>query len=338
MPEKKEKVVFEISIASVLKLILLLLGVWLLYQVRSILVVLLVVMVIVIALEPFVEKLEKDRIPRSLSVIVLYLALLVVLGAFIYFVIPPVALQIKELTLNLPYYTSRLSDLNFGDTSPVAKILDNLSSSLTDSAGSILTGLISVFGGVVYAITVFALTFYALVDKEGVRKTLVALIPTDQKERLLTTINKVSLKLGDWLRGQLLLMLIIGVVDGSILAILGIQYALVLGLLAGLMEVIPVIGPIISALTAVFVAFVSGVALWKILVILAAYIAVQQIENQILVPKIMQKATGLSPIVVIVALLVGNKLLGLGGAILAIPVAAGVQVFINEYVPFMKKG
>jgi predicted PurR-regulated permease PerM len=338
MSDKKEKVVFEISIASVLKVILLLLGVWVLYQVRSILVILLVVMIIAIALEPFVEKLEKDRIPRSLSVIVLYLALLVVLGAFIYFVIPPVALQIKELTLDLPYYTSRLSNLNLGDTSPVTKILDNLSSNLTDSAGSILAGLISVFGGVVYAITVFALTFYALVDKEGVRKTLVALIPTDQKERLLATINKVSLKLGDWLRGQLLLMLIIGVVDGSILAILGIQYALVLGLLAGLLEVIPIIGPTISALTAVFVAFVSGVALWKILVILAAYIVVQQIDNQILVPKIMQKATGLSPIIVIIALLVGDKLLGLGGAILAIPVAAGIQVFTNEYMPFMKKG
>jgi len=337
MLDKKEKVVFEISITSVLKVILLLLSVWVLYQVRSILVVILVAMVITIALEPFVEKLEKDRIPRSLSVIVLYIAFLAVLGAFVYFVIPPVALQIKELTLDLPYYTSRLSGFNFGDTSPITKILNNLSSNLTDSAGSILAGLISVFGGVVHAITIFALTFYALVDKEGLRKTLVALIPIDQKERLLATINKVSLKLGDWLRGQLLLMLIIGVVDGSILAVLGIQYALVLGLLAGLLEVIPIIGPTISALTAVFVAFVSGAALWKILVVLVAYIAVQQIENQILVPKIMQKATGLSPIIVIIALLVGDKLLGLGGAVLAIPLAAGIQVFTNEYMPLIKK-
>ena len=107
--EQPKKVVFEISIASVLKVILVFAAIWVLFLVRDILLILLVVLLITVALEPYVTKLEKEKIPRALSVIVLYLALLVVLGLLLYFVIPPVANQIKELTLNFPYYTGRLS-------------------------------------------------------------------------------------------------------------------------------------------------------------------------------------------------------------------------------------
>jgi len=331
------KVIYEISTWSVVKVVLLLLGLWLVYLIRDVLVILLVVMIISIALEPYVVRLEKDKIPRAVSVIVLYVALLIVLGLAVYFIVPPVASQIKELTINLPYYTSRATEINLGDTGPIATILDSLSSRLSDLAGGVLSTLISIFGGIVYAITIFALTFYALVDGERLRKGIASLIPFEQKDRLYNTINKVSVRLGDWLRGQLILMLSIGVLDGAILGILGIKYALTLGLLAGLLEIIPVVGPIISAVVAVLVAFISGAPIWKIIAIIIAYIAVQQLEGNILVPKIMSKVIGLSPIFVIIAILIGNRLLGLGGAILAIPVAAGIQVFVNEYLPLYKK-
>lgn len=336
MEEQPKKVIYEISILSVLKLVLLFVGLWLLYLIRDVLVILLVVGVISVALEPFVVRLEKDRIPRALSVIVIYLALLVVIALAVYFIIPPVANQVKELALNLPYYSSRASEFNLGNISPISSILNSASKSLSGVAGGVLSTLVSVFGGIVYAITIFALTFYALVDSEGIRRSIASLIPYGQKDRLQQTINKISEKLGDWLRGQLILMLIIGVVDGSILAILGIQYALTLGLLSGLLEIVPVIGPIVAAVTAILIAFISGEPIWKIITILIAYIVVQQLENNILVPKIMQKAIGLSPIFVILAILIGNRLLGLGGAMLAVPVAAGLQVLLEEYVPQLR--
>lgn len=335
--EEPKRITYEISIISVLKIILLFIGLWLLYLIRDVLIILLVVSVISIALEPFVVKLEKDKIPRSISVIVIYLALLAVIGLAIYFIIPPVANQIKDLALNLPYYSSRASDLNLGNVGPISSILDSISQGLSGFAGGVVSTVVSVFGGIVYAITIFALTFYALVDSEGIRRWLASLIPYGQKDRVQQTMAKISNKLGDWLRGQLVLMLIIGVVNGSILAILGIPYALTLGLLAGLLEIIPVIGPIISAVTAVLIAFISGVALWKIVVMVIAFIVVQQLENNILVPKIMQKAIGLSPIFIIIAILIGNRLLGIGGAMLAVPVAAGIQVLIEEYLPQLGK-
>jgi len=336
MENQKQRVIYEISIWSVVKVIGLLVGLWLLYLIRDVLIVLLVVMIISVALEPYVIRLEKDKIPRAVSVIVLYLALLVVLGLAMYFIVPPVATQIKELTINLPYYTSKASEIDLGDTGPIATLLGSLSQRLSDLAGGVLSTLITVFGGIVYAITIFALTFYALVDGVRLRKGIASLIPIAQKERLYTTIDKVSSRLGDWLRGQLLLMVIIGVIDGSFLAIIGIQYALTLGLVAGLLEIVPVIGPILSGVTAVVIAFISGAPIWKIVAIIIAYILIQQLENNILVPKIMSKVIGLSPIFVIIAILIGNRLLGLGGAMLAVPVVAGIQVFFQEYFPRQK--
>jgi len=333
MSNGDNRVVFEISVSSLIKIVVFGFFLWLIYLVRDILVLLLVVAIITIALEPFVERLEKDRIPRSFSVIVLYLALLAITGILVYFIVPPVANQIKELTINLPYFTSKVSEANISDVFPLSQLLENISSQLSGAATSVVTALISIFGGVVSAVVVFALTYYSLVEKEGIRRLIALLIPVAHKQKLYNTIQKVSVKLGDWLRGKIVLMLTVGIIDGIILAALGIEYALTLGLLAAIMEIIPVIGPIIATLAAVFVAFASGVAIWKILLMICLFIVVQQVENQILVPKIMQKAVGLSPVITIIAILVGAELLGIGGAILAIPVAAGIQVFLNEYFP-----
>jgi len=333
-----QKTVFEISIVSVLKVIAVLIGLWLLYLVRDVLIILLVVVVISTALEPFVDKLAKQGIPRALSVIVLYVALLVFLGFFVYFVARPVSVQIKQLTFNFPYYSDKLSQFDLGTpSSTLSNLLNGVSTKISSAAGSFLNAIVAIFGGIVSAVTVFALTFYFLVEEQGIRKSIVSLIPVKHRSRFLETVSKVSEKLGHWLRGQLALMLIVGTLDGVALWILGVDYALTLGLLSGLLEVIPIVGPIVSAVIAVFVAFVSGVALWKILGIIVIYIIVQQIENSILVPKIMQKAIGLSPVIVILAILIGAKLLGIGGAVLAVPVAAGIQVFMSEYFGFGKE-
>lgn len=333
MENDEKKVTIDISVSSLIKVVIFALAIVVLYLVRDILILLFVVGIITIALEPFVDRLEKDKVPRSFSVIVLYLALLAILGIVVYFIVPPVANQIRELTINLPYYTSKISEANITAIIPISRILDDISSQLTGAATSIVTTVVSIFGGVVSTVVVFALTYYSLVEKEGVRKVIAMIIPVSQKQRMYSTIEKVSDKLGNWLRGQLTIMATIGVIDGVILTALGIDYALTLAVLAGALEVIPVIGPIIATLTAVFIAFVAGVAIWKILLLVILFIAVQQIENHILVPRIMQKAVGLSPIVVIVAILVGSKLLGITGAILAVPIAAGIQVFANEYFP-----
>ena len=335
--ESTNKTIYDISWSLIFKVLAVLAGLWLLWALRDIIILLIVVGIIVLILEPFVAKLAEEGVPRPVSVIVLYLAILAVIGLVIYYIIPPVATQVKELALNIPYYTDRISQIDFGSaTSTVSNFLDQITSKLSTVAGGLINAIISIFGGIVSAVTVFVLTYYFSVEEETVKKSVIKIIPESNRQKLIETIDKVSIKLGDWLRGVLTLMIVVGVVDGAALWILGVPFALTLGIISGLLEVIPVVGPIFAALTAAFVAFISGIALWKIIVILGIYILVQQLENNILVPKIMQKAVGLSPVVVILAILIGNKLLGLGGAILAIPIAAGIQVLLYEYTAIGK--
>lgn len=336
--EKPQKVVFEISLSSVLKVLLLLVAIWIAYLLKDVLILLLVVAIITIALEPFVHKLSDQGVPRGLSVIVLYLALFSILGIMVYFLIPPITNQIKELALNFPYYASKFSEINLGsNTLTLNKILGDFATKLSSLTGNMVTGVVSIFGGFVSAVMILALTYYALVDTKGIKAMVVKILPVEQKDKFREAMDKVSAKLSDWMSGQISLMVIIGVIDWLALLILGIPYALVLGLIAGLLEIVPVIGPIIAGAVAVLIALVASVSFWKILVIVAIYTLVQQIENHILVPKIMQKAVGLSPLIVIIAILIGSKLLGAGGAILAVPIAAGIQVFLDEYTGLNSK-
>jgi len=331
--ETPQKVTFEISIVSVLKILALLAGLWLMYQTRNVLVLIVVALIISVALNPFVARLAAQGVPRALSVIVLYAAFLVLLGVFVYFVIPPVVVQIKEIALNLPFYTNRLGSLDLHLSTPtVEEILGRFSNQLSSVTGGLVKALVSVFGGVISALTVFALTFYFLLEEKAMRLGAASLIPPKHRDRFQETAKKVSDKLGDWLRGQMFLMFVVGLVDAIALGALAIPFALTLGVLSGVLELIPVVGPIIAGFTAVFVAFASGAPLWKVLAVVIIYILVQQLEGQILVPKVMQKTIGLSPVVVILAILIGNELVGIGGAFLAVPVAAAIQVFFHEYI------
>jgi predicted PurR-regulated permease PerM len=142
--------------------------------------------------------------------------------------------------------------------------------------------------------------------------------------------DHISAKMGNYLRGQLLLMLSIGVVIGIALAILGVPYPLLLGIWAGLMELFPYVGPVLGAVPGVFLAFTT-LGMVKGLIALVIYLIVQQLENQFLAPKIMGKALGLSPVVIIFALLIGGKLFGLVGLLIAVPVAGAISVFYQEW-------
>lgn len=335
---EKQRIVHEISIGSVLKVLSVLFGLYLLFLIRDILMLILVVFVISIALEPFVNKLSKQGVPRALSVIVLYFALLIILGLFIYFIVPPVVMQLREFSLNLPYSSEKLSQIDLTDTtSTISQLVNTLTSKAAPITGSLVNGIISLFGGVVSAITVFVLTFYVVVDSDSLRQSFSKIIPVERRDRLAITLKRVSEKLGRWLRGQLTLMAIIGIINGTVLWALDIGFPLTLGILSGLLEIVPVVGPIVATVITVFVAFVTGAPLWKIVLAVSIFVVVQQLQNQVLIPKIMQKAVGLSPIAVILAILIGSKLMGIGGAILAVPLAAGIHVFIEEYSTVFRK-
>lgn len=328
----------EISTGTIIKFIAIILGLWLAYYILDILILLFVVLLLATALEPTVTKLSSWGIPRVLSILIVFIVLGGLFGLAVYIVIPPLVTQIKELAQNAPDYINKIT--NFSATysaSASQQILGSLSNSLGKLTGGFFGAVIALFGGVVSVLTLIVLTFYILLEAKGLKTSLIDLISTKNRAKIADMGQRITLKLGLWIRGQISLMVIIGLMTTLAMQIMSIPYALSLGVVAGILEIVPVIGPIISGLFAVAIAIAAGIAVWKIVVIVAIYVLIQQLESQILVPKIMQKAIGVSPIVVIIAIIIGGELLGAGGAIIAIPIVGILSVFMQEYLRVKKR-
>jgi len=259
-------------------------------------------------------------------------------GAIIYLIIPPLVTQLIDFANSLPYYLNKFS-IFYQEVRQSAFDWNQFIKTIADQLGKVGQGFysaaLSVFGGFVSAVTVIVLSFYLLIEKKSVGEFILSLIPQEYKQGAIDVSKKIATKMGGWLRGQVILSLTIGIVDFIGLLIVGVPYALTLGVLAALFEVIPVIGPVLAAVVAILVTLTT-VGWVKALIVLAIYTGVQQLEAHILVPKIMEKSVGISPAFIIIALLIGSKIDGLTGALLAIPAAAAISVIFQEYQKIIK--
>ena len=194
--------------------------------------------------------------------------------------------------------------------------------------GNALGVIFSLLGGFDSGLILIVVSFYLASQENGIEHFLRMITPVRDEEYVVDLWARASAKIGRWLRGQLLLGLIVGALVYLALTILGIRYALSLGLLAVILELVPIIGPILAAIPAVFLGFLSSPLLGFIVALV--YVAIQQLESHLLVPVVMQRTVGLNPLVVIISLLVGAKLGGILGMFLAVPLAAAVVEFLTD--------
>lgn len=327
----------DISILSIIKFFLVILLLFFLYVIKEILAILFVSIIFASAVDPWVDKMQRKRIPRGISILFIYIILFGFISLAIYALIPPLAEQVSQLTTNFPKYFEKLGATYEGLKSFSLEygILDNLNqginavkNNLTSAVGSVVGTVFTVFGGIVSFFVILVITFYMTIEESALKRSLGFLLPDKYQPFVLQVIDRVQKQIGNWLKGQLVLCLIIGMMSYIGLLILGINYALVLAFLAAVGEFIPYVGPFIAAAPAIFLAFTQSPI--KALFVLILYVIIQQIENHLLVPKVMQKAVGLNPIVSIVSLLIGAKVGGILGMILAIPVATGISVVVKE--------
>lgn len=329
----------NISIASVLKIALVILGLWFLYIVRDAIFLLLISFILVTVIEPIVDRLGKWKIPRPLGILAVYIILFAIIGLFLSFFIPSVANELQELSQELPIFEKKIIDslgavsnffglynINFN----VQAFLENLSNSLVSSSGKLFSTTVGVFSGLLSVIVVMSLTFYMSLNKDGIKKFFVSITPAKNQEYVSSLVERIKLKIGRWMQGQLVLMAIIFLLDYLVLSILDVPFALILALLGGLLEIVPYLGPTLATIPAVLIGFLIS-PLTGVLVFIF-YIAIQQAENHILTPQIMRRAVGLNPITVILALMVGGKLFGMVGIILAVPVATAIDVFLKDFM------
>jgi len=323
----------DISTSTIIRFILVLLVLWFAYLVRDVFVLMFLVLIFVAGLSPTVDRWAKS-ITRPGAVISVFLLLFLFLAAIFSLLIPPLVEQIQKFSFNLPYYTEALSRANdhgflTSFAQAVVKNLNQVSSQLSNIGEVLFSKTVGVVSGVVAVVTVIVLTFYLLLEEEGLRKLYRGLVPDDWQEALSETTRKIGGKLGAWVRGQIVLMLAVGLSTTIGLLIIGSPYALSLGIWSGLTEVVPILGPWIGAVPGVIVGLATS-PLQGFLALLV-YVIVQQLENNILVPRIMAKAVGLNPVIVILAIIVGGKLYGILGILLGVPLAAVISVIAEDW-------
>ncbi len=332
-----EKRSIDISTKIILKIVIVFLGLWFLFLIRDILVLLIIALILTAALEPLINWLEKKKIPRSLSIMLVYFFLFLTIGGMFSFLIPAVIYQFKELMQKFPQYLNSFSEQFYifknylhdqGVNLEIEQLVNQAGNGLTYSSKSIFSTTLGVFSGFISTIAIFSLTFYMLVRKDGIEEFLQVIIPKNYISRVIEITHKIKHKLSWWMLGQLSIMFIIFLLDFTVLYLLNIPYALTLAVIGGTLELIPYAGPILSTIIASIVGFFVSPIIGFF--VLGSYIIIQQIENHIILPQIMKKAVGLNPAIVILVILIGAKLAGIMGAILAVPLATALGVVIKE--------
>ena len=312
----------DISWKTIVFITVFLLGLWILYQIIDLILLLFVALILMSALAPIVSFLEKIKTPKALSIIIVYILVLGILGGVLTVSFTPLIDQTVTLIQVLPSAVVEILSASQVDAGFLQK-------ELTSLTGNIFSLTKTLFNNLIAIILLLVLSFYLLLERENLEKRAAALFRGNE-ERVGKLLIEVEEKLGMWLRGQVILSIVIGVLAYLGLTILQIPYALPLAIWAGLLEVIPVIGPIISAIPAILLALTISPILAG--GVTAMYFVIQQLENHLIVPQVMRKAVGLNPLVVILAIAVGGRLLGIGGALLAVPIVVVVQVILTEVI------
>jgi len=320
-----------------LSLFIVLIVFYLVVQVQIVVLLLLISILFATLIERPVIRLERRGVPRAAAIMVLYLGLLLGIIGVSLLIVPPITSEALRFWDEAPVLLGdlaeewRTSDNSFLSTTGY-RILTQLRFRIQNPpppTGSTAIGLITNVGGFLFGlVSTFVIGFYYLMEKQLFRKLALDLIDPEDPEWVNTIWDNVEAKLGDWLRGQLLLMVIIGTCAGTFYAIVDVRFWLLLALVAGLTEAIPIIGPWIGGIPAVMLALVDS---WEKAIVVAVFLGLLQLlENTIIVPRVMRGTIGLSPLAVFIAVLAGGQFAGPLGALLALPIAATIQVIIFE--------
>jgi predicted PurR-regulated permease PerM len=321
-----------ISIKTIILTLLILLAAYVVYKLGPIIGILLLSTLVVITMEQsihyFMKKiLFNKKISRGLAVLISYSLLILVILTILTFVVPPLVIELQKMVIGLPSMVASIETPEEWQMSMV-DILPRTS----DISSGVLNVTVSFFSNIAMFLSVLVISIYMSLDWDNIKKGFISLFPRRLEDTVEETIDEIEKNLGSWIKGQLLLMLIIGVASFIGLSILGVRYSVGLGLLAGLFEAIPNVGPVLSAIAAGLIGFsdspIKGIG------VVSLFVVIQQLENNFIVPKIMGKVSGFSPLIVLLSLLVGAKFFGVIGAICAIPMAMIISTILKKFLGY----
>ncbi len=345
-PHGEQVSAFRLSTWSVVRytlaIVLLLGGLYLLWRIQEVLLLMLLAILFATAIEPLVDRLRCGPFSRGQGVLIVYAAIFLALAALGIFFIPSLVDQTTRFVEALPHQIAALRPQveQIGFAPLRALLLQGLAEAgpavqhgLDEPAAVAppeqLVGVGGAFAHSLFSvITVFLLTYYWMTERVAIKRAILRLVPADHAREVNATWLEVEAKLGAWVRGQLLVMLAIGLMTGVAFALLGLPNPLLLAMLAALFEIVPLLGPFLAFAPALLVAL--AVDPLKALLLVPIAVIVQQIEGNFLIPRVMSQVVGVSPLTVVLGILIGSILYGPAGAFLAVPVAAAIQVILNN--------
>ncbi len=326
--------ILDISWGTIFKISLAVLIFYFIYLTRDILILFIFSLIISVLFNPAIDFLTKKRIPRGLAILVVYLLIFGFFGMLVYFIAPIFVYEIQQFSQLFPQYFEKVAPTLKGLGLSVFENFDSFTKAiegwLLRASSSIFAALGAVFGSIFSTITIFSIAIFLSFEEKGVEKTLSLLFPKKYEAQALSIWGRCRNRVAGWFGTRILSCLFVGFTTFFACKILAIKYALSFGLIAGITNIIPVIGPIVAGATIVLFTLLDSWA--KTIFILVIFTLIQQIEGNVITPLLSKKFIGLPPVLVLVALMVGVKLWGIMGAILAIPLFGILFEFAKEFL------
>ncbi|MEK7634077.1 MAG: AI-2E family transporter [Patescibacteria group bacterium] len=325
MPQKVE--ISSKTIVFTVSFILLLGVIWL---IKDLIFSLFIAFIIAGALRQPVNYLEKKKIPRSLASIVIYFIFIFVIFYLFALIIPPLVGEIIVLFKNLPNIISKV----FPNASSIFNF-NFLSNNIPSLANETISLIRSAFSNVIFITSTLFFGFYFLLEKNLAQRLLGNFFDDIELDRINLISERAQQRMAGWFWGEIILMIAVGLLTYIGLSFMGIKYALALAVLSGLLEIVPNLGPITATVPAFFIGLSQSYFLG--LSMIGLYLIVQQLENNLIVPIVMKKAVGIHPIITLIALVIGGKLAGIMGVLLAIPTTIFIETILIESQKIPKK-
>ncbi len=335
----KEEKVLDLSWETMFKIALAVIFFYILFQIKDIVVWFIFALVISILFNPAIDFLKKFRVPRSVATSLVYLLTFVLISAVLYSSVIILIGEVEDLSHKLSYYFQELSpalrDIGIYAFQDLENFIVNIRSSLRELSSAFFAVSFSVFGGIFTTFFVLTMAFFLSLEGKIIERAMVLIFPKKYENYAFFLWKKCQKKVSSWFFTRIISCLFVGVVIYIASLILGIKYPLSLGLIAGIMNFIPYIGPLVSGLIIFSVTAIDGLA--KGVFIIIVFGLVQLIEGAVITPVLSQKFIGLSPVLVILALAIGGTLWGFLGALLAVPLAGILFEFLKEFLEKRKK-
>jgi len=338
MESKRDHITYSISTGSIIRIISYGFLAYVLFLIRDVFLVVLTAIVVASAIDPGTRWFTARKIPRTVAVVFIYIAIAGLFVSTFYYLLLPLINESSDFLKTLPEYSKSLetpqgTETNFlqgfSDSFSLPAIIQELNTTLLNLSSGFL-GIIEVaFGGLISFLLIIVISFYLAVQEDGVAKFIRIVVPLPQEKYYIDLWRRSKEKIGLWMQGQLLLAILVAILVFLGLSLIGIRGALVLAFLAGLFEIIPLFGAFLAAAPAVLVAFTDG-GIPLALVVAGLFLIIQQFESQLIYPVVVKKVIGVPPIISILAIVIGGKLAGVLGVIISVPVAAVLMEILND--------